>query len=90
MIGLQAEQRVVRLAEEEGYAVSPAGQDDYCNKTDLYIEGLPVQVSVQEKSRRERGRLARRGVYAVIAGEQLTDPQVVSQILYIVDNNSTR
>lgn len=84
-IGYQAEQRVEYLATQEGYEVFKSVEGDYAQKTDMWIEGQPVQISVKEKSRQQRDTLKKRGIFCVIAGQQLADTQVLQQINFIVN-----
>lgn len=84
ILGKEAENRVVRLSLEQGYTVHQDPIADYAHKIDVYIEGVGCQVSVAEKSRRERDKLAKRNVFCIIAGKQLEDSEVISQIVNIL------
>lgn len=79
--GLFAEQRVVNLAREQGLdARMASATEDHGKKTDVVIEDLPFQVSLSNKSKKQRANLARRGITPIEAGSQVTDDSIVSRI----------
>ncbi len=85
-IGTQAEQRVVYIATNLGLVVERSPELDYGRKTDCVIQGCPIQVSVNGKSRREKKRLEKQGISCLVAGEHIPDEVLISRILGIVGN----
>lgn len=85
-IGAEAENRVINIAKELGLDVETSPTLDYSRKTDLTINGIPIQVSVNPKSKRTRKCLERRGVKSIVAGKQISDEQIVRDItIYLND-----
>jgi hypothetical protein len=81
-VGREAEKRVVNTAQSLGFEAYYADpEDDYGGgKTDVFIEGIRVQVSVQPKSAQTRKRLRRKGVEAIAAGEAISDESLMEKI----------
>ncbi|MDO8488336.1 MAG: hypothetical protein Q7S31_03430 [bacterium] len=86
-IGKLAEERVVGLALQRGLQARLATrEEDGAGKTDVVIEpNVLLQVSVNNKSRGARKRLAMRGVYCVEAGSQVSDEHILTRILTILN-----
>ncbi|MCB9812907.1 MAG: hypothetical protein H6772_00730 [Pseudomonadales bacterium] len=81
--GRAAEERVVDIALRLGLSARLATtQEDYGNKTDAVVNGRPIQVSVQPKSKKQRVGLQRRGIENIAAGQHIED----STILAILKN----
>lgn len=81
-IGKDAEKRVLDLAISigcDGRLATPA--EDYSKKTDVVVDGVPIQVSVSGKSKNQRKLLEKSGIQGIEAGEEHTDENVISQIL---------
>lgn len=83
-IGAQAEQRVAYIANKLGFSVEISPELDYGRKTDCVIQGYPIQVSVNGKSRREKKRLEKQGISCLVAGEHISDEVLIGRILGIV------
>jgi hypothetical protein len=79
-IGLEAEERVADLARRLGSKITQTPRLDYGGKTDLVIDGLPIQVSVWPKSRGEQERLKRRGIRPVAAGDRYSETDILDQL----------
>jgi hypothetical protein len=80
--GKNAENRVRDLALRIGMDARLATPtEDYSQKTDVVVDGIPIQVSVSRKSRNQRKLLERSGIKGIEAGEELPDESVIAQIL---------
>lgn len=80
IIGQEAEQRVIELAEQLGSEVKVSPDLDYGMKVDVVIDGRRYQVSATGKSRRTKQRLRDRGIITVIAGEQVPTEDLLNQL----------
>lgn len=85
-IGAQAEQRVVDIAMGLGFVVERSLGLDHGRKTDCVIQGHPVQVSANGKSRRARNRLGELGISCLVAGPHITDEALITSIFCIINN----
>jgi hypothetical protein len=56
-----------------GYRAETSPDDDYSNATDLTINGIPIQISCDNKSKREKDKLRKRGILSVVAGENIDE-----------------
>ncbi len=68
--GREAEERVIEELSRAGWGTEVSPELDYAKKTDVTAtcpleKSFPLQVSVDDKSPRERKRLARRGIVSV-------------------------
>lgn len=82
-IGREAELRVNNIAQFLGCDVQTSPELDYGGKTDLLINGVPIQVSCQPKSRQAQERLMSRGIFNICAGERYSDEEVAMQLYRI-------
>lgn len=87
-VGKDAEQRVFAIASRLTPKVKMADKKEDCGggKTDIFIEGVPVQISAQPKSRAQRRALNRKGVVNIAAGTDFSDDQILNQILGLFNN----
>lgn len=80
--GREAEIRVCDIANSAGFTARLATSvEDYSKKTDVVIERMPVQVSVSEKSKNQRKLLAKKGISNIVAGENIEDEKILTQIM---------
>ena len=71
--GREAEERVIDELSRAGWGTEVSPELDHGRKTDVVAiypseKQFPIQVSVNDKSPRERERLARRGIVSVSSG----------------------
>lgn len=79
--GMRAEKRVVALARQLWLSARLASsKEDYGNKTDVVIDGRPIQVSVQPKYKKQRKGLRKRGIENVAAGEHIDDSIILAML----------
>jgi hypothetical protein len=81
--GFEAEERVRSFAAALGCKVEYSVQNDYAGKTDLLIDGIAFQISVQPKSKRSQEKLADRGVYNLAAGKHISDDLLLERMCEI-------
>jgi hypothetical protein len=80
--GQVAENRVCEIANKAGYTARLATTaEDYSKKTDVVIENKPVQVSVSGKSKNQRKLLSKLGIKNIVAGAEVEDGNILTQIL---------
>jgi len=73
--------RVFDIASKLGRNVRKVKpKEDYSQKTDLIIDGIPIQVSCQPKSNKQRRALLNKGIFPVVAGENVSDEIVKEQL----------
>ena len=87
--GKQAEQRFLSIAQAMlGITVRGATpEEDYGGKTDALVNGIPIQISVSQKSKGERDRLAKRGIANIAAGETTSTEQIRQKIKDVIDKS---
>jgi hypothetical protein len=84
-IGQAAEDRVFNIAGKLGRNVRRAKPiEDYSQKTDLIVDGVPIQVSCQPKSNAQRKALSKKGILPVVAGRNVSDEKVREQLSKII------
>lgn len=83
--GERAELRVKAIADKLGLPCETSLQLDYGEKTDIIICGVRFQVSTSKKSNKAQKLLAKRGVYNLVAGEQVSDLKIIEQIRLFIE-----
>lgn len=78
--GKEAEQRVKQIALSCGYEIKTNPCDDYGGKIDLWINGVPFQISVGGKSVNVKKKLLRLGIHLIVAGANIKELEILGQI----------
>lgn len=80
-IGREAERRVCKIANGLNLDVEYKPESDYGAKVDIYINGIPFQISCSGKSRNATRALRKRGVHLIVAGSSITEQEIIRQII---------
>ncbi|BCX13560.1 MAG: hypothetical protein KatS3mg085_092 [Candidatus Dojkabacteria bacterium] len=93
-VGKRAEERVKEIAKAMGFTVEASPDLDYGAKTDVLLKfkineieiNIALQVCRQPKSKREQKRLAKKGIFMIAAGKQISDFKIKAQISEIFND----